>query len=203
MSSSKIQRTATLLALAALSTACALGGGDVRYRVIAPQVTVEVDTSPSRAVVLAIGRPEADRTRDSSRILVRRGRHLLPWREAAWTDRAPDLLQSLAVESLDGRLATVVRRGSLPADYRLDLDLRRFELVEAHGGLVPEFSMGVRLLDASGRMLGATTISASGNPAAGRSLDAAMSAMEAAISNGLGLLAEWLGARLSRESGHE
>lgn len=196
MKLSEIYRIAAALAVVALLSACAIGAGDSRYRLIAPQVAVDIDRPPIENLVLAVGRPQSDRARDSSRILVRRGRDLLPWPEAAWADRAPELLQGIAVETLDGRLATVVRHGTVPADYRLGLDLRRFELVEGPDGLEAQFVLGVRMLDASGALIGATTIDASGQRTAGRSLDAAMSAMESAISAGLEQMVEWLRARL-------
>src|SRR5699024_9172743 len=100
----------------------------VRYRLIAPQLDAEpAAEQPGDNGTLAISRPRTDRTRDSSRILLRRERTLLPWAGVAWIDRAPDLVQTMLIEYLDGRVATVGGYGSLPADYRLDLVMHGFE----------------------------------------------------------------------------
>ena len=138
-----------------LLASCALGVQKESYRLVAPAVkSADARAAADIGRKLAIARPEADRTRDSSRILVRRGRTLLPWANAAWIDRAPELLQGLLVEYLDGRVATVGRLGALPAQYRLDLVLRRFELVESAGELEAELILVARLFAADGALLG-------------------------------------------------
>lgn len=189
-------RTAGLSLLVLLLSACALGGGDRQYRLIAPELVVDIETSERAGTVLAVARPQADRTRDSSRILVRRGRGLMPWSGAVWVDRAPDLVQGLLVETLDGRLATVARLGSVAAEYRLDLELRRFELVEEAGELRAELVFAARLLDASGTLLSTTLISEQDHPADGGTLDAAVAAMEDSLSAGFARLAAWLRTQL-------
>jgi len=193
---SLLERVAALSAAAVLLAACALGGGETRYRLttlaVEPAGSEMVDSS-SRT--LAVARPEADRTRDSTRILVRRGRTLLPWSQAAWIDRAPDLLQDLLVQYLDGRVATVGRLGHLPADYRLDLVVRRFELVEQAGGLSAEVELVARLFGAEGQLMAVTSL-AETKPSDGRALEAAMTAMEAAVAGVFGALSDWLSPRL-------
>jgi|GEM_PF-4424314 len=189
-------RTAGLSLLVLLLSACALGGGDRQYRLIAPELVVDIEASERAGTVLAVARPQADRTRDSSRILVRRGRGLMPWSGAVWVDRAPDLVQGLLVETLDGRLATVARLGSVAAEYRLDLELRRFELVEEAGELRAELVFAARLLDASGTLLATTLISEQDHPADGGTLDAAVAAMEDSLSAGFARLAAWLRTQL-------
>lgn len=196
MNALKLTKAGSLPLLVLLLSACALGGGDRQYRLIAPEVAVDIQASERAGTVLAVARPQADRTRDSSRILVRRGRGLLPWTGAVWVDRAPDLVQGLLVETLDGRLATVARLGSVAADYRLDLELRRFELVEKAGELRAELVLAARLLDASGALLATTSISEQDHLAVGGTLDAAVAAMEDSLTAGFARLAEWLSVQL-------
>ncbi|HSH28170.1 MAG TPA: ABC-type transport auxiliary lipoprotein family protein [Wenzhouxiangella sp.] len=137
----------------------------------------------------------------SPRILVRRDRVLLPWPEAAWIDRAPDLVQDLLVAYLDGRVATVGRYGSLPADYRLELVVTRFELADRADGLQSDVAIVARLFEASGRLL-ATTRAEGRTPASGTSLEDAVAAMEAGMGQVFGELAGWLHDRLDgRDAG--
>ncbi|RFF32581.1 ABC-type transport auxiliary lipoprotein family protein [Wenzhouxiangella sediminis] len=185
-------KAAILLAAATLLSACVLGGSDTRYRLIAPQLESDAETGadePDRT--LAVARPHADRARDSTRILVRRDRVLMPWSGAAWIDRAPDLVQDLLVAHLDGRVATVGRYGSLPAEYRLDLVLRRFELVEGDGGLEADIAVVARLFDSGGGLLSSRRVT-SRKPAGGANIDAAVSAMEAGMEAVFNELAGWL-----------
>lgn len=191
-----MKRVAALTAASLLVAACALGGGENRYRLVTLQI--EPPASASEGAVdrtLAVARPEADRTRDSTRILVRRDRTLLPWSGAAWIDRAPDLVQDLLVEFLDGRVATVGRFSSLPASHRLDLVLRRFEWVEVADSLHAEVVLVARLFEVGGDLMAVTKLEER-EPAAGGSLDQAMAAMETAMSGTFGTLSEWLASRL-------
>lgn len=180
-------------------SACALGGGQTPYRLIAPEVDAP---EPAQAVpvdrTLAVSRPEADRTRNSTRILVRRGRALMPWKGAAWIDRAPDLLQDLLVEFLDGRVATVGRSGNLPAEFRLELAMRRFEMAERSGGLEAEVVVVVRLFDAVGRLLAVNTLEGR-EQASGKSLDASLTAMETAMGEVFTDLADWVRPKIATD----
>lgn len=197
---SVMTRIAIPLAATLLLSACLLGGGETRYRLIEPQVAA--NAAAERAPLdetLAIGRPEADRTRDSASILVRRDRTLLPWTGTAWIDRAPDLLQDLLVGYLDGRVATVGRYGRLPAAYRLDLVMRRFEFVEGPDGLQAELVLVARLYAAGGELLEVNTLTRR-ESSGGDAIDDAVSAMEAAMQGAFEELAGWLRARLARQA---
>lgn len=180
-----------LLAAALALSACSIGGGERSYRVLAPQPQpVDVPGEPLD-VVLAVARPRTDQTRDSSRILVRRGRSLMPWAGVAWNDRAPALVQDLLIEALDGRVATVGRHGTVTPSYRLDLVLRHFELVEADNALEAELVLSARLLDTLGVVVGSLRIDQR-VPVEGQRVEASVAAMEAAMNRGFGRLAAWL-----------
>lgn len=189
-------RSTFLLMAALILSACTIGGAERNFRVLAPQLdAIGPDDQTPLDAVLSVARPQADRTRDSRRILVRRGRSLMPWAGVAWNDRAPDLLQNLLVEALDGRVATVGRHGALVADHRLDLELRRFELVEEGGSLEAELELTVRLLDRFGVIIDTIRIGER-EAVGGGDVEAAVAAMETALERGFGTLAEWLRERL-------
>lgn len=194
-------RISVALAFAAaamlLVSACSITGGPRQYRLLSPEI--EMPPLPAGQVyapVLALTRPEADRARDSSRILVRHGRALKPWSGAVWADGIPDLLQTLAVEYLDQRVAVAGRYGSLPADYRLDLEVRRFELVDNNGRLGADIRLVARLLDAGGQLVDTARL-ASAAPAGEKSLDAGIGAMETALEEVFEELADWLATQLT------
>lgn len=189
-------RPVLLLTAALVAAACTIGGAERSFRVLEPQLDpVGNEDRAPLDVVLAVARPQADRTRDSSRILVRRDRSLMPWAGVAWNDRAPDLVQDLLVESLDGRVATVGRHGNLAAGFRLDLELRRFELVETDRSLYAELGLTVRLLDRDGAIVDTLRIDER-EAAAGDEVEAAVAAMETALEQGIETLADWLRERL-------
>ncbi|NEZ02920.1 hypothetical protein G4Y73_02005 [Wenzhouxiangella sp. XN201] len=185
-----------LLTASLVLSACTIGGAERNFRVLAPQLDTigPGDQTPLEAV-LSVARPQADRTRDSRSILVRRGRSLMPWAGVAWNDRAPDLVQDLLVDALDGRVATVGRHGALVADHRLDMELRRFELVEEGGSLEAELELTVRLLDRFGVIVDTIRIGER-EATGGGDVEAAVAAMETALERGFGTLAEWLRERL-------
>lgn len=181
---------------ALILSACTIGGAERSFRVLEPQLApLGAGEQAPLDTVLAVARPQADRTRDTSRILVRRDRSLMPWAGVAWNDRAPDLVQDLLVEALDGRVATVGRHGDLAADYRLELELRRFELVEEGRSLHAQLALTVRLLDREG-VIAATLRIDEREVAAGQNVEAAVAAMETALQRGIGTLADWLRERL-------
>lgn len=189
-----------ILSAVAVLSACALGGEKTRYRLIAPQVEAAGSNAGGEPRhTLAVARPETDRTRDSTRILVRRERTLLPWREAAWIDRAPDLVQDLLVEYLDGGVAVAGRAGNLPGEYRLDLVVRRFEMAQHNGELEADVELVARLFDATGQLLAVTTLSGR-EPAAGKALDDAVSAIETALGKVFTDLAAWVRSGMDQDA---
>lgn len=180
---------AALIAL--VLTGCMLGGEATTYRLIEPAAP-ELEFGGASQATLAIVRPRTDRTRDTSRIIVRRERTLLPWSGASWIDRLPDLVQDMLVDSLDGRLATVGRAGELDADYRLELEVHRFELARSGDRLVAEVDLSARLRDASGRILDSTRVADGDELSEGESLEAAVAALERAFADVARALGDWL-----------
>ncbi|MFT3755780.1 MAG: ABC-type transport auxiliary lipoprotein family protein [Pseudoxanthomonas sp.] len=124
------------MALALLLAGCSVLGSGVssgdRTTIYAPAVRVAADpTWPQVTWSLAIAQPTAPRMLDGSRIAVRPDTdELQVYRSASWSQSPPSLLADAVLRTLEdsGRIAAVARQESgIRADYKLVLDIRRFE----------------------------------------------------------------------------
>lgn len=126
------QRLLAATLLAVLS-ACALPGGQrTPSTIYAPDPRVAADPSwPEVNWQLSLAQPTAARMIDGYRIAVRPiPNELQVYRGASWAKTPGDMLQDAILRTLEdsGRLPAVARQGvGFVADYRLFLDLRRFE----------------------------------------------------------------------------
>ena len=135
------------LRLAALPLLLVLGGCSIfgsaqrdPVTIYSPQRVAQADPSwPQVDWQLAIARPSAPRVVDSPRIGVRPvPGELQVYRGAAWAQPATDMLEGSVLRVLEdsGRIAGVGRVASgMRADYRLLMDIRRFEADYAGGAL--------------------------------------------------------------------
>jgi cholesterol transport system auxiliary component len=122
---------APLLLLAGCSV---LGNGKQRdpVTIYAPEVKVVPDPSwPSVSWQLAVSKPTAARVVDSPRIAVRPvPGELQVYRGVTWSQPSTDLIEATVLRALEdsGKIPAVARAGSgIRADYRLVMDLRRYE----------------------------------------------------------------------------
>lgn len=126
----KLLAPVCLLAVAGCSV---LAGGDRQSTTIyAPQVRVQADPAwPQVSWQLAIAKPSAARLVDSSRINVRpTPGELEVYRGATWSQPATDMLEDTLLRGFEdsGRIAGVARIATgIRSDYKLTIDLRRFE----------------------------------------------------------------------------
>ena len=126
----KLLAPACLLAVAGCSV---LAGGDRQSTTIyAPQVRVQADPAwPQVSWQLAIAKPSAARLVDSPRINVRpTPGELEVYRGATWSQPATDMLEDTLLRGFEdsGRIAGVARIATgIRSDYKLTIDLRRFE----------------------------------------------------------------------------
>ena len=114
---------------------------------------------------------------------------------ASWTDRAPNMVQSLMVESFEnsGRIVGVGRESvPLRADYLLMTDLREFQAEYFHGGLPKiHVSINAKLVRARDRtIIGSKNFSAKVDAEADR-LDAIIGAFDEAAGKVFKRLVEW------------
>src|SRR5690606_8084038 len=142
-------RIAAALALTTLLAGCALLGGKRGdpVTIYSPELAATADPSwPQVDWQLAIARPSAPRLVDSPRIGVRPvPGELQVYRGAVWAQPPTDMLESAVLRVLEdsgkvpavGRLATGLR-----ANYRLAMDIRRFESDYA-GGTLPSATIEV------------------------------------------------------------
>jgi cholesterol transport system auxiliary component len=111
-----------------------LGNGKQRdpVTIYAPQVKVAPDPSwPSVTWQLAVVKPTAARVVDSPRIAVRPvPGELQVYKGVTWSQPSTDLIEATVLRALEdsGKIPAVARAGSgIRADYRLVMDLRRYE----------------------------------------------------------------------------
>lgn len=131
-----ILRSLAAATLLATLSGCSLlgGGGDERVRstIYAPDPRVRADPAwPSVDWQLTLSPPSAARMLDSFRIAVRpTPDELQVYRGASWAKTPTDMLQDTLLRALEdsGKVAAVARQGTgFAADYKLALDVRRFE----------------------------------------------------------------------------
>ncbi|WP_305805650.1 ABC-type transport auxiliary lipoprotein family protein [Stenotrophomonas sp. YIM B06876] len=135
-------RLAVPLCLLALAGCSLLGGGDKHpVTIYAPQVRVAADPAwPAANWQLVIAKPSAPRLIDSPRINVRPTPDQLEiYRGVTWSQPATDLLEDTVLRAFEdsGRIAAVARIATgIRSDYKLTMDLRRFE-ADYRGGTLP------------------------------------------------------------------
>jgi cholesterol transport system auxiliary component len=156
-SNTRIRLSFALPLLFALGGCSILGKQKEPTTLYAPDPRVQADPSwPSVGWQLTIGRPEAARMTDSLRIAVRpSAEELQVYKGASWTKPPSEMVADAVLRALEdsGRIPAVARQGSgVAADYRLAMDLRRFESDYA-GGATPSATIEVnaKLLHAGDR----------------------------------------------------
>lgn len=126
-------RIAAPLCLLLLSACSVLaGGGRDSVTIYAPEARVTPDPNwPAVNWQLVIAKPSAERLIDSPRINVRpTPGQLEVYRGATWSQPATDMLEDIVLRAFEDseRIPAVARIASgIRSDYKLTLDLRRFE----------------------------------------------------------------------------
>jgi len=183
-----------------LSACAALGGGSRDAAAIyAPDPRVPADPAwPAVSWQLSVTSPLAARMLDSSRIVVRPSPHELQvYKDASWAKRPSDMLEDALLRALEdsGRIPAVARQGSgVSADYKLVLDLRRFEAAYAQPGAMPAATIefNAKLLHASDQQVVATRTFLHAQPAASTAVPDVVAAFEQALGAISHELAGWV-----------
>ncbi len=158
-----------------LLAGCAILGSEQRdpVTIYAPQVDIVPEPSwPEVTWQLAVVKPTATRMVDSPRIAVRpEPGELQVYRGVSWSQPATDLVETIILRALEdsGRIPSVARSGTgIRADYRLLMDLRRFEADYA-GATVPAatIELNVKLLHATDQRVVASRTFIQASPATG------------------------------------
>ncbi len=142
-----LARTAMLVAVLALPACSIIGGSKEPPQQFAPRANAAPDPSwPQVDAQLTVGPVQIDRPYDSMRIAVRpTPQELQVYKGGVWAQRPSDMLLASLIRTFEdsGRLRAVARAGSgVNGDYRLLLDVRRFEADYA-GGALPNATIEV------------------------------------------------------------
>lgn len=190
----KLLAPACLLAVAGCSV---LAGGDRQSTTIyAPQVRIQADPAwPQVSWQLAIAKPSAARLVDSPRINVRpTPGELEVYRGATWSQPATDMLEDTLLRGFEdsGRIAGVARIATgIRSDYKLTIDLRRFES-DYRGTMLPAatIELNAKLIHSIDQRVVASrtfvTVEAAGSTATGDVAKAFESALQKASTELIG-----------------
>jgi cholesterol transport system auxiliary component len=188
-----------LLAAALLATslgACSILGGAEPIRILDPgaKVAPSADWPQARWSLLVL-RPIASQALDTERIVVRPAPGALQvYKGAAWSDTAPDLVQTSLVRAFEdsGRILSVARPGgAVRGDYQLTSELRAFDSI--YDGAMPDavIELHVRLVRVTdGKAVAARTFRVS-EGAAGTDIDTVSAAFSRALAKLDGEVVAW------------
>jgi len=144
---------------------------------------------------LVIERPTAPAALDTERIVLSRNPNSIDYfADAAWTDHAPLLVQSLILQSFEnsGRIAAVGRESmALRADYILSTELRHFEANYSTGSPVAHVEITAKLVKALDRNIVAQQRFDAAVPAKANQVPAVVEAFNAALHQALRQLVDW------------
>ncbi|WP_281300367.1 MULTISPECIES: ABC-type transport auxiliary lipoprotein family protein [unclassified Iodidimonas] len=146
--------------------------------------------------LIYIEEPQTSGALDTVRIAISRDNRRFEYlADARWEERTPQLLQRYLARSIDnGPALDAVGNFNidLPVDYRLRIDLRRFDAHRAADGLIIEIALVVNLVDAlSSELLGSRHFMAS-HPAASNQPDDIVAAYNAALDQIATSLTSWI-----------
>jgi len=189
------------LVLSGLLTACAgnllpgAGNDPPDLYVLTPKNTFP-DDLPTVNWQLAIPLPVADAALNTARITLRQNPISLEYyARANWIDTAPQMIQTLLVESFEnsGKIVGVGRQSvTLRADYSLLTDLREFQ-AEYLGAGPPRVRvrLNAKMVKMPQRTILATETFEFLEPAASSDLQAVVSAFDVALGKTLKRIVEW------------
>jgi len=185
----------------ALLAGCSLLGGDNQRdptTIYAPDTRVAPDPAwPSVPWQLTVSPATAARMIDSLRIAVRpTPAEIQVYRGASWSKPPTQMLEDSILRTLEdsGRLNAVARQGKgIEGDYRLVMDLRRFEADYA-GAAVPSATIEVnaKLLHPIDRQAVASRTFLVAEPAIGTAVPEVVSAFDAALAEITRQISGWV-----------
>ncbi|HZX78346.1 MAG TPA: ABC-type transport auxiliary lipoprotein family protein [Lysobacter sp.] len=156
--------------------------------IYAPDPQVQADPAwPKVQWQLVLAPPTSPRIFDSLRMAVRpTPGELQVYRGAQWARPPSDMLQDTLLRTLEdsGRITAVARQGSgMAADYRLLLDIRRFESDYTHGNGTPAATIEVsaKLVHVASQRIAAARVFHQATPAASTSVADVSNAFERSL----------------------
>lgn len=174
-----------------------LGGSKSPTTIYAPITRAQAASDwPAVRWSLALGRSYGGRGADGLRIAVRpTPNELQVYKGAQWSRPPSEMLEEGVLQTLEdsGRIATVARQGTgIGADYRLLLDVRRFEADYA-GNSVPSATIEVtaKLLHVKTQQLAGSRTFLQAQPAASTAVPDVVAAFEQALTTTSREIAGW------------
>ena len=188
-----------VLLLCLASSGCALLGPKGEPSTIyAPDPRISADPAwPSVEWQLSLIPITAARMIDSQRIVVRpTAQEMQVYKDATWAKRPTDMLEDALLRALEdsGRIPAIARQGSgVNADYKLVLDLRRFESDYA-GQATPSavIEVNAKLLHAQDARVVATRTFVQTHPAGATDIVSVVKAFDRALEATTRELAGWI-----------
>lgn len=184
--------------LGAAGCASLLGGGSGDTSIYAPMPAARPDPAwPSVPWQLILSATSVSPVTDSQRIAVRpRPHELQVYKDASWARRPTDMLEDALLRTLEtsGRIGAVARPGmGVDAEYRLVLDLRRFES-DYRGAAVPAavVEVNAKLLHTLDDRVVASRTFVQARPAAGTAVPEVVVAFEQSLADVSHDIAGWL-----------
>lgn len=194
---SLLARLALVGAMLGVSGCASLLGGGKPAAIYSPMPKVQANAAwPSVPWQLLVTTSSASAFTDSQRIAVRPApSELQVYKGATWARRPTDMLEDALLRTLEqsGRIPAVARPGSgINADYRLVLDLRRFES-EYAGAAAPSavIEVSAKLLHAQDERVVASRTFLQSQPAAGTDVAQVVAAFEQSLSDAGRDIAAW------------
>ncbi len=214
MMSTTVDRRALLrfaaLALVPAATSCTGlipgTGAPPQLYVLMRKTTFPADL-PKVSRQLLVDTPIAPAEIDTARIALTRSPTTIDYfADAAWSDRAPAMVQSLLIESFEqtGKILSVARDSAvLRADYILMPELRRFEARYENGEAPPTVLVRllVRLIKMPERLIIGEDIAEARETAAANNMDAIVEAYNEALGSVMKRLVTWTLRSMSEDIG--
>ena len=121
----------------------------VKLYTLTPKTTFP-DDLPTVDWQLVVETPTAPAGIDTARIALQRSAYTLEYfADSGWTDRAPEMVQTLIVESMESTnkiIGVGMESIGIKPDYLLKTDLREFQAVYAEGSEIPFVHVRVSIL---------------------------------------------------------
>jgi cholesterol transport system auxiliary component len=214
MTSAPVDRRALLrlaaLALVPAASSCTGlipgGGAPPQLYVLTRKSTFPPDL-PQVSRQLLVDTPIAPAEIDTTRVALSRSPTTIDYfANAAWSDRAPAMVQSLLIESFEqtGKIPSVARDTAvLRADYILLPELRRFEARYQNGEAPPTVLVRllVRLIKMPERTIIGEDIAEGRETATANAMDAIVEAYNEALGSVMKRLVTWTLGTMARDSG--
>ncbi len=151
--------TATTLALSGVMLGGCLGSNVVppaTYDLVAPKVMTLTAPRPAK-FQLVINEPGTVRSLETDRIMVKSGARVAYYKNAAWSDRLPRLMQARMIEAFQntGLVKAVGSRSDrLDADFELSTQVQAFQINVNQGQAEAYANLYVKVIDGNnGRMV--------------------------------------------------